>query len=85
MDKILNILSEIRPEFDFKSSENFILDGMLDSFDIITLVSLLDEIFNISIDGLDIIPENFENLDTIKKLIIKNGINIWEIFLKIKK
>lgn len=76
MDKILLILSEIRPEFDFNKSQNFITDGMLDSFDIITLVSELDETFNISIDGLDILPENFENPEAIKKLVIKNGGNI---------
>ncbi len=73
MEKILDILSQIRPEFDFNSSENFIEDGMLDSFDIISLVSDLDENFGISIDGLDILPENFKNLETIKNLIIKNG------------
>ena len=37
----------------------------LDSFDIVSLVSALDEEFNISIDGTDIIPENFETIDSI--------------------
>lgn len=73
MDKIINILSEIRPEFDFTKSKDFIEDGMLDSFDVITLVTELDEIFNISIDGLDILPENFESVESIKKIVAKNG------------
>lgn len=73
--KILNILAEIRPEFDFTTSENFILDGMLDSFDIVTLVSTLDNEFSISIDGIDIIPENFANIDKIVMLLQKNGAN----------
>ena len=38
-EKILKILSEIRPEFDFKTSQDFFEDGMLDSFDLVTLVS----------------------------------------------
>jgi acyl carrier protein len=72
-NKILNILGKIRPEFDFRISSNFIDDGMLDSFDIITLVTELDKAFSISIDGVDVIPENFINLKTIERLLVKSG------------
>lgn len=74
MDKIISILSEIRPEFDFTQSQDFINDGLLDSFDIVALVTELDEKFSISIDGVDIVPENFKNVETIKSLLIKKGI-----------
>ncbi len=70
--RILNILSEIRPEFDFSDSSNFIEDGLLDSFDLMSLVSELDEQLSISIEGVEIIPENFENLDSIVKLVEKH-------------
>ena len=40
-EKIISILSELRPEFDFSEPVNFIEEGMLDSFDIVTLVSSL--------------------------------------------
>lgn len=73
MEKIEAILNEIRPEFDFKSSENFIIDGYLDSFDIITLVNSIEENFGILIDGLDIIPENFCSIEAIAAVIKKNG------------
>lgn len=73
MDKILEILEELRPEFDFQESDNFIEDGYLDSFDIITLVSEIEEKYNVSIKGLDIVPENFETVETIIKLIQKSG------------
>lgn len=71
--QIINILNEIRPEFDFGTETNFISQGMLDSFDLITLVTELDEAFGISIDGTDILPENFESLEAIEALLIKNG------------
>ena len=62
-NKVINILNEIRPEFDFSESGiNFVEAGMLDSFDIVTLVTSLDEEFGISIDGIDILPENFSTL-----------------------
>ena len=56
MKTVLEILKEIRPEFDFAASQDFITDGMLDSFDMITLVSALDKNYGISIDGTDIVP-----------------------------
>ena len=70
--KILEILSGLRPEFDFTSSSDFIVDGMLDSFDIVSLVTELEESFNITIDGEDIIPDNFSSVDAIITLIEKS-------------
>ncbi|MCR5620450.1 MAG: acyl carrier protein [Treponema sp.] len=72
-DKILAILKDIRPEFDFNGVDDFFEEGMLDSFDLVTLVSELDKAFNIHIDGMDIVPENFMNVDAIAKLLKKNG------------
>lgn len=72
-EQIIRILTELRPEFDFTQSSNFIEDGMLDSFDVVTLVSDLDAQFGISIDGMDIVPENFASLEAIEKLLKKNG------------
>ena len=72
--QILEILTELRPEFDFSQDVNFIREGMLDSFDVVTLVMTLDEKFGISINGTDILPENFESIDKIEALLIKNGV-----------
>ena len=73
-EKVLEILSNIRPEFDFTEDVNFIEEGMLDSFDVVTLVSDLDTTFGISIDGVDIVPENFSSVDSIINLLKKNGV-----------
>lgn len=72
-ESVLGVLSGIRPEFDFSQNVNFIEEGMIDSFDLILLVSELDKKFGISIDGVDIVPENFSSLDQIVKLLHKNG------------
>lgn len=71
--EILEILTELRPEFDFSQDANFIEEGMLDSFDVVTLVTTLDEKFGISISGTDIIQENFETVEKIEALLKKNG------------
>ena len=73
-EQIIKILTELRPEFDFtQEGVNFIEEGMLDSFDMVNLVSELDATYGISIDGVDILPENFSTVDAIVALLVKNG------------
>ncbi len=50
------------------------MDGLLDSFDVITLVSTLDKTYGISIPGDEIVPENFKNAETIQALLRKCGV-----------
>ena len=73
-EKIIEILTELRPEFDFTEEVDFIEEGMLDSFDIVNLVTELDSTFGISIDGVDILPENFACVKSIEELLKKNGV-----------
>ena len=73
MNDIYTILNNLRPEFDFKESKDFVEDGFLDSFDIISLVSTLEEKYRIKIAGLDIVPENFCSVDAIIALVKKSG------------
>lgn len=74
-EKIVAILNELRPEFDFaEEGVNFIEEGMLDSFDVVNLVDELDSTFGISIDGVDILPENFASIEAIMNLLEKNGV-----------
>jgi len=73
MKSIAEILKEIRPEFDFAAPQDFISNGMLDSFDIVTHVSTLDKNYAVSIPGTEILPENFQNLQTIEALLRKSG------------
>lgn len=73
METIYQILKDLRPEFDFTNSEDFVEDGFLDSFDIISLVSELEEKYGVKIDGLDVVPENFCTVDAIVALIRKSG------------
>ena len=76
MKAIADILKEIRPEFDFTTSNDFMADGMLDSFDMVALVSTLDKTYGISIEGTQIVPENFQNLQTIEALVRKYGVQL---------
>jgi acyl carrier protein len=68
---LTDLLKSIRPEADFGRSRDFIADGMLDSFDMIALVAALDAHYRISVEGVDIVPEHFQSLDSIAALLRK--------------
>ena len=74
LNDIATILKTIRPEADFFGSQDFIGDGLLDSFDVVALVSALDKHFHISIPGVDVVPENFKSYEAIEALLHKNGV-----------
>lgn len=71
--QILTLLADIRPEFEFDNVENYFEEGMLDSFDLVTLVAALEEKYGVKIDGAEILPENFANADAIVALLKKSG------------
>lgn len=73
MEKIYAILNDLHPEFDYRDSDDYIEDGLLDSFDAVQLISELEEKFHITIDGLDILPENIGSIHAIVNLIRKSG------------
>lgn len=67
--KVLVLLCEMKEDADFENSTDFIEDGLLDSFDIVTLVGELEDAFDIEISARDIVPENFVSVETIEALI----------------
>ena len=71
-EQIIEILTELRPEFDFTEDVNFIEEGMLDSFDVVSLVDEIESKFGVAIGGTDVIPENFCSIEAIIETIKRN-------------
>ena len=69
MDKLIKILEGIKPGVDFKNEKSLVSGGILTSFDIVTLIANLTDEYDIEITVKDIIPTNFESVDSILKLI----------------
>ncbi len=69
MDKLLELLGEIRPDVDFVNNKRLIDDGTLDSLNILEIVSELGETFDIDISPADIIPANFNSAEAIWAMI----------------
>ena len=71
MDKLKKIMEEIRPDLDFEKETALIDDGLLDSFDIISIVSEVNNEFCIEINVDDLLPENFNSMEALYELITK--------------
>ena len=72
MDKLKAIREELRPDVDFEKEENLVDGNVLDSFDIITLVAKISEEMGIEIDVDELLPENFNSLKAMEKLLEKH-------------
>lgn len=71
MEKLIKILEDVKPGVDYKKEKELITNGILDSFDIVTLVSEINDNFDIEFPIEEVIPENFENVDALYKTITK--------------
>ena len=69
MDKLLEILKGARSDVDFNSEKALIDDEILDSFDIISIVTEINDVFDVEINVADLVPENFNSAEAIWELI----------------
>ena len=71
MEELLEILNEINSDIDYENEKALIDDGLLDSLDVVALVSELNDHYEIEIGLDDLIPENFNSIEAIQALIEK--------------
>lgn len=69
MDELLEILNDLHPEVDYESEEALLDDGILDEDDIDTIVTEVQENFDVTIDLDDVTPANFNSARSIYALI----------------
>lgn len=69
MDELMNILKGLHPEVDFALEEDLIGNGVLDSLDIVTLITEINSVFDVRIPAEEIVPENFSSAAAIYALI----------------
>ena len=69
MEALLEILKELHPEVDFETCDTLIDDKILDSFDIVTIISEINTEYDVAIPAEEIIPENFNSAEALYDLI----------------
>ena len=68
-EEIIEILQSFHEDIDFENTENLVDDKVLDSFDLVTLVTELGEAFDVEITARDFVAENFNSVDRLAKMI----------------
>ena len=71
MEKLLEILSSLHPDVDFSTAEGLVEEGILDSLDIVTLVTEIDAELGVTVPAEEILPENFNSAATLYDLITR--------------
>ena len=69
MDTLIEILTSLHSDVDFRTATDLVDDGILDSLDIVTLVTEIDAAFDVTISAEEIIPENFNSAEALMALI----------------
>jgi acyl carrier protein len=69
MKRLIELLKGIRPDVDFENETSLIDDGILDSFDVVSIISEIDEVFGVQIRINELDPENFNSAVAIWKLV----------------
>lgn len=72
-EKVMEILMDLRPDVDFENERKLIADGILESFDIMSLVAELEDEFDIKIKPKDLVAENFNSAEAIVEMLHKLG------------
>lgn len=69
MNELIRILQELHPDVDFTEATGLVDDKILDSFDIVTIISEVSEAFDVVIPAEEIMPENFNSAEALWALI----------------
>ena len=68
-EQIIEILEQVNPDVDYECSEDFFEDELIDSMGIMTIITMMESTFSITIQPEDIIADNFLNLSSIMKML----------------
>ena len=74
MEELLKLLESVRPDVDFETETELIDDGILDSMDVVSIISEIDDVFNVQIRITELDPDNFNSAKA-----------MWDLIQKLKK
>ncbi len=69
MDELYEILENNRPEIEFREERALFSGGILDSFDVVNIVSDIIDVFDVTIHADEVNAENFDSAEALWELI----------------
>ena len=71
MEKLIELLRELHDDVDFENTDGLVDEGIIDSLDIVTLITEINDRFDVSIPPEEIVPENFNSVQALWGLICR--------------
>lgn len=71
MEQLLEILNQLHPDVDFTAVDDLYEEGVLDSLDMVRLVTEISQTFDVDVPPEELIPDNFQNVNTIMEMITR--------------
>lgn len=71
LDAVIAMLSDINDEVDFSTEDKLVDNRILDSFDILSVISAIDDEFDVSVPAKEIVPDNFNSAQDIYEMIVR--------------
>ncbi len=71
VNELLELLSEVRDDIDFENEEKLIDDDLLDSFDIVQIITLIEDKYDINVPATEVNPDNFNCIKSIAEMIVR--------------
>lgn len=69
MEQLFELLKGVRPDVDFENETALVDDGILDSFDVVSIISEIDNVYGVQIRINELDPENFNSAEAIWNLV----------------
>ena len=69
LEKLTELLKGLHPEADIENEDGLIDNGILNSFDIVTIIAEVDDMFDVKIPASEIVPENFNSVRAMSDLV----------------
>lgn len=69
MERLIELLKEIKEDIDYENETALIDDELLDSFDILQIISAIDDEFDVAIPAAMIIPQNFNSVEALWNMV----------------
>ena len=69
MERLIELLTEIKEDIDYERETSLIDDELLDSFDILQIISAIDEEFEVAIPAAMIVPDNFNSAEALWNMV----------------
>ena len=69
MEALLKILTNLHPEVDFETSTDLVDGKIIDSFDIVSIISEINDEYDVVIPAEEIVPDNFNSAQALWNMV----------------